>query len=116
MRVDIRGRGFELGESLRQHVERRARFAIGRFSPRIVTLSVRLVDTNGPRGGVDKSCVMTVRLQRLGEVHVSEQDDDPYVAVDRATERLGRAVARAIERRCEPRIGLVGPGIGAPLR
>lgn len=41
-------------DALRQYVERRLRFALGRFAHRLDQLQVRLEDVNGPRGGLDQ--------------------------------------------------------------
>lgn len=103
MQIDVRGRGFEVRPALGAYAERRALFAVGRFSPRIERLSIRLADANGPRGGVDKECQLEARLRPAGELRVAERDTDMHAAIDRATERLGRAVAREIARRREPR-------------
>ena len=48
---------------LTAHVERRLRFALTRFSGRIGRVNVFLTDQNGPRGGIDKTCRIVVRLR-----------------------------------------------------
>ena len=103
MKVHVRGLAFEVGEALREHAQRRVLFALGRFAARLDSVRVRLVDANGPRGGPDKVCRMVARLQRQGAVRVEETDADAFAAVARAAERLGRGVAREVERRRESR-------------
>ena len=61
-------------------------------------MSVVVADANGPRGGVDKSCRISVKLRRANDVTMTDQDADVAVCIARAAERVGRAVARAIER------------------
>jgi len=78
--------------------QRRIEFALGRFAGRVRSLSVRLTDLNGPRGGLDKKCLIAVRLTRPRRVIVIEDvDSDPAVVVSRAAERVSRAVSRAIQ-------------------
>ena len=97
MRLDIRGRHLTLTPALLDRVTRRLRFALGRFDRRVGRVSVRLGDVNGPRGGVDKSC--TVHLHAAGRsITIEERDRDMYAAIDRAAERAGRAVERALAR------------------
>jgi len=108
MRIEVRGRGFEVGADLGGYAERRALLAMSRFASRIETLSLRLADTNGPRGGVDKECQIVARLRPSGALRVAEQDADIYAAIARASERLARAVARELARRREPRPAQVG--------
>jgi len=117
MRLSVRTLGMETTDAIRDHVERRVRFAVGRFGDRLEEVSVRLGDANGPRGGTDKTCRLVATLGGTGQVVVEDADADLYVAVDRATSRLGRAVGRAVERRREssPRRGLAWPSFRPAL-
>jgi putative sigma-54 modulation protein len=84
--------------SIASLARRRLEFALRRFSGRVRSLSVRLTDINGPRGGVDKKCLIAARLERPRRVVVVEDvDADPAVVVSRATERVARAVSRAVQ-------------------
>ena len=51
MQLEMRGVNYDLDDVLKGHIERRLRFALGRFAARIGRLTVRLTDVNGPRGG-----------------------------------------------------------------
>ena len=97
MQLDIRGRNLRLTPSLLDHVDRRLRFALGRFAARLSRVAVRLGDVNGPRGGIDKRCCIHLEL-RGKALTIEEVDADLYVANDRASERAGRATERAIAR------------------
>ncbi len=81
------------------HIERRLQFALARFSGHIQRVQVVLEDQNGPRGGLDKSCRIVVRLREGGDVVAEVADVNWEVAVDRATTRAGHTVARRIARR-----------------
>jgi ribosome-associated translation inhibitor RaiA len=59
---------------------------------------VRLGDVNGPRGGVDKHCRITVSGRRFGSSTLDELDGDAYAAVDLATGRIARAIRRQLQR------------------
>ncbi len=103
MDLDIRGVKYDLGDDLAEFIERRLRFALGRFAGRIDRVSIRLSDVNGPRGGVDKRCRITVALTPRGVVRVAGSGDDPFALVARAAKRAGRTVHRALGRRRRPR-------------
>ncbi len=103
MRLDIRSKDLYLAEALRVHLERRLRFALGRFDNRIRRVSVRLVDTNGPRGGVDKRCRLSLVVNPGGNVVIEERNADLVAAIDRAVDRLGHAVARKLHRALDVR-------------
>lgn len=106
MKIDVRFRGLEPSNSLRDHVVRRIQFHLSRFDHEITSVLVRINDINGPKGGVDKQCQVTVRARRLSSVIIDELSGDAYSAVDMAVERSGRAVGRDLERlhraRCSP--------------
>jgi len=99
MQIDIRARKIEVDEALRAHVDRRLRFALGRFGDRIDRVTVRFEDANGTRGGVDKQCQIEVALRPSGNVIVGDIDEDLCTVVDRAAERVARAVDRDLQRR-----------------
>jgi putative sigma-54 modulation protein len=84
---------------------KRLEFALGRFAGRVRSLSVRLTDLNGPRGGHDKKCLIAVRLHRPRRLIVVEDVDASHAAaIGRAADRTRRAVARAIEAAGEWRV------------
>ena len=97
MRMGIRVTG-HWPEAIADVARTRLAFALGRFAGRVRSVSVRLTDVNGPRGGLDKKCLITVRLERSPRVIVIEDvDTDAEAVVSRAAERSARAVARAID-------------------
>lgn len=98
MELDVRGRHLQVSAALRSHLARRLAFALGRVSHRIGSVRVRLEDVNGPKGGIDKRCRVSVRGDRGWIVIVEELDSDAYTAVDRAAGRAGRAVQRTLGR------------------
>lgn len=103
MRIHVRSRGFELTDALRGYAERRLLFALGRFGRKVLAVTMRLDDLNGPRGGSDKRCQIIAQLSPRGDVRVEELDGDLYAAISRGAERLDRAVARETKRRRELR-------------
>lgn len=91
----------ELDVELKEHLERRLLFALSRFTPKIRNVDVHLADHNGPRGGIDKSCHIVVRLRGANDVVTKTVDAEWFVCIDRATNRIGQNVSRAITRQRE---------------
>jgi len=106
--IEIRGRGVELSPELEQHADKRLHFALSRFSNRIRAVKVLIEDTNGPRGGVDKRCALTVKLDHGDELRVEDESHDVASLIDHAADRLGRLVARELERQREAAAGRHG--------
>ncbi len=98
MRIDVRLKDPSLSQDVKDHAIRRLQFALGRFGERIREVRVRLSDVNGTRGGVDKECRIDVRGERSLSVLVDDVDSDIRVAINRAADRAGRSIARALER------------------
>jgi ribosome-associated translation inhibitor RaiA len=101
MQCDVIGNRMPYSKALWEHADLRVRIAVSRFVDRIERITVRLKDTNGHRGGVDKCCSIEV-LQARGEpVVVEATDADAYVAIDLATTKLKRAITKASRLRWE---------------
>jgi ribosome-associated translation inhibitor RaiA len=105
MQVRVRGRHVDMSEPFRGYAERRVQFAIGAFERRLDHIDVCVDDINGPRGGVDKSCVLKVSLKSGGTVLVRGADADVYSAVDRAAARIKSALGRRLGARADWRRG-----------
>lgn len=99
MRLEIRRRGVEVTEELRDHLNGRLRLALGRFDPHIDLVRVYLRDVNGPRGGPGKKCRVVVGLRRGGRVVVTGADTEVPTAITSTTRRAEVAVSRHLKRR-----------------
>jgi len=86
----------ELTDELKRHIERRVHFGFGRFATRIRSLTIRLKDSNGPRGGVDQCCDVEVDVGLPQPVVVRERQASMFSAVALAVERAGQAVRRRL--------------------
>jgi putative sigma-54 modulation protein len=103
MNIVIQSRSFAVTAAMRQHVERRILFALGWADYKVKKVQVRLSDLNGPRGGEDKRCQIQVLAAGIPEVVIQDVEADVYVAIDRAADRAGRALARRLEKLREHR-------------
>jgi putative sigma-54 modulation protein len=101
MRLTMTARDFELTDSLREYVEYRLAFTLSRFQDRIGGVTVILSDINGPKGGVDKRCVLKVRLRGPSELLIEETEADFRIAINRAAERAKRTLARRLRHLSE---------------
>ena len=97
MQIAIQARGFPLTDALRNHTHTRLGFTLSHAADRIRRVGIRLSDLNGPRGGVDKRCLIEVRLDGLPTVVIEDIQPDMYAAIDRAVGRAARTVMRRLE-------------------
>lgn len=95
MEVEINpGSQVSLSDALAQHIHERADHVATHFHGDITRLEVYLEDVNGPKGGVDKHCVMEAHAAGLAPAAAKSQNEDLYHAVKLASQRLEKALAK----------------------
>jgi ribosomal subunit interface protein len=98
MKIQIRFRGMEISDALTEYAIRRIHQHLSRFDNRVSDVTVRFTDVNGPKGGADKRCQLTVSGPRLGTVNLTTMHWDLYSGLDLALDRLDHVVGRSLER------------------
>lgn len=98
MHMNIQANGFVLTAALKVYTEKRLLTALGWAGNHLRELHVSLSDINGPRGGRDKRCRILVQISGGKGVVIEDTETDLYHAIDRAAERVDRAVVRRIEQ------------------
>ena len=98
MLVETRAISFPLTDAIERHVEARLASALGPFSRWVLKATVRLDDINADHGGVDKRCGIVVALRQHGVQVAGAIDTDLYRAIDEASSRIRRSVARKVKR------------------
>lgn len=83
---------------LRGDVVRRARFVMRRIEWMVPRARVVLDDVNGPRGGIDKRCVVELRAAGTAPVVVTSVARDWRSALDDALARATHALLRLWQR------------------
>ncbi len=89
----------DVGSFLRKHVLR----SLARLhdSP-AAELTVKFADTRPNKGGVDRTCRLTLRLPGTRTLHVESVQEDAYKALLDAADRLKRLVKREVEKMRSP--------------
>lgn len=96
MIVKLTSRGVAITSELRDYVERRTSFSLGRFAGRIRRIVIRLSDANGPKGGVDQCCDVLVDAGLRQELFIREQQPNIYSAVALAVARAESQMKRRL--------------------
>jgi ribosome-associated translation inhibitor RaiA len=98
MQLDIQSRGFTLTNGILNYTKQRLHFALNRNDNHIMRVRIRLSDINGPRGGVDKRCLIELAIAGQNNILIEDIETDLYLAIDRASERCMRTFVRRLER------------------
>lgn len=99
MNITIRAHQTQLKQEDALRMEKRLHFALGRFSSGINRVRIRLTDSNGPKGGHDKECLIVVTLRKGGEIIVKGKGVNNSLALNLCAARISRAVERKLSQR-----------------
>ncbi len=70
MQINIQAHNFPLTNSLRGYIKRRLGFTLSARGDHIQRVIVRLTEIDGPRGCVNKHCLIKVALANLPDVEI----------------------------------------------
>jgi ribosome-associated translation inhibitor RaiA len=97
--LNIRVSGVELSAEERSYIHRKVGMKLGKFSPSVERITVRVGDDNGPRGGVDKVCTVKVVVGGLPSLIVERRSHALRAAIDGSLDATVRAVRKTIQQR-----------------
>jgi ribosomal subunit interface protein len=96
MKIQISKCDIEVTDVLRVHVQRRLELALARFEDRIGSVIVRFSQADGDESSGHKRCRIEVGL-RPRRLDVEDADVDVFAAVNHASARAARSLARALD-------------------
>jgi ribosomal subunit interface protein len=100
MKVLMRGVHLDLTESLRDYANRHLVDPLAKYIEDDASeIEIALVDTNGPKGGLDQECRVTVRMPGFTGMHVTETSETIFQSIDAARDTLERVIKKTIEKR-----------------
>jgi ribosome-associated translation inhibitor RaiA len=94
--IDIEGA--ENSDS-RACVRDRLRRVLGRRNAGEGSVRVIFSDENGPKGGIDHRCAITVRFPRRREIHAEHTASSERLAITGVIQSLGRRLDEELDRR-----------------
>jgi ribosome-associated translation inhibitor RaiA len=97
-RLDIRTPHTHVDEALRDWVHERLGRHLGKFASQIERIDVRFGDENGPKGGIDRDCLVHVVVNGLPPIAVEVRGETDREAFDLAAGRAERATKHALQR------------------
>ena len=99
MRAEIRGVHLSLTEEIKDYVEKHLIAPFQHFyKDEAAEMVITLRDANGPKGGMDKECRVTVHMPHFSTIQITETSEDIYKSVCFARDRLERVVKREVQK------------------
>lgn len=98
MKLDVRTRHIPFTARFFELAERRLQSALGRVAHVVGRIILRVDDINGPRGGIDTSCLAVVELKPHGSLVIRGSYASPGAAVNAIFDRVAAHVQRHRER------------------
>lgn len=103
MKVLIQGKQMRVSDDLKAYVYDKLVTPLTRFyDDSAAELRVEFGDTNGPKGGEDKECHLTLHMPNARTLQIEEATRDSYASLDAASDRLIRICHRELERMRQP--------------
>jgi ribosome-associated translation inhibitor RaiA len=84
--------------ALRELIGAKVAAALKPLRPKAIDIRVGFADENGPKGGIDIRCGLTVEVPRRPRLHAGATAGSHRLAFEAALEILGRHLARERER------------------
>ena len=98
MQVRISASNVPLISRARDLITRRCHSELKRYATQLQWVEMTIRDENGPRGGVDKRCVICAKTLRGNVLVVTTRAAELWSAIYEALERLTRRLSRKIGR------------------
>ena len=83
---------------LREMALGRLKFVLRRLGALVARARLRLSDVNGPRGGVDKRCLVELKTAAGSSVVITAASHDWRTAIDDALARAAQVMRRQLQR------------------
>jgi len=96
--LELRTFGCDIDPALRDWVYERISRHLGKYATHIERIQVRFGDENGPKGGVDKVCMVHLLLHKLPPVIIEMRGETEREAFDLAAGRAERATRHNVQR------------------
>jgi putative sigma-54 modulation protein len=97
VQLRIVGKGLVVDDGLRTFVREKIDTTLDRLSSKVASVRIQLTDENGPRGGLDKRCVLTVTGSFETKV-IDVRDSTVEAALSQALHIASRSIVRSLER------------------
>jgi hypothetical protein len=98
MNIDVKWSELEFSKNSRSIVTHQLQIFLRRFRAVILRVRVRFSDANGPKGGMDKQCMVSAKLRPTGKITIKSAGMDYLEVFQSSFERLILSVQRELAK------------------
>jgi putative sigma-54 modulation protein len=98
MQIEINNQRNLLGQDAQMNAIARIETSFSKFRNRIKSVVLTAKDLNGPRGGVDKQCLILVSLNGIGDVVATVEHASLSQAIGSAIKSAERSITRRVRK------------------
>ncbi len=98
MSMNFSSDGLPLKVIVQDYVQRKIDSAIGPFEDFVKAVDIRIVDVNGPKGGIDQRCRVAVAMNGKPDIVASANHENAFGAISLAVDRVRRSLQRVVGR------------------
>ena len=97
MQADISSSHIIISEPLQRHLVNGLQRLDLHYGDHLRDVKVRLLDVNGPKGGVDMVCRIQARIDKHFSINAEGRHTDLYAAITLAADRMERSIGSILD-------------------
>lgn len=98
MLIDIQAQHVPLSPAAKEKIRNKLAATFSRFDHHVNAVTFRISDNNGPKGGLDKSCCLTVKLDKTKDVVITGKYENTFQCLERSCERAKKNISKQIDK------------------
>ncbi|MFT5225928.1 MAG: putative sigma-54 modulation protein [Polaribacter sp.] len=98
MNIQVKFRNIKRSSAAIKQVGDRLSLAFTRVQDAIQSVSIIISDVNGPKGGIDKLCRISIRSAHLPDIVITENQPRIGAAIDRCIARARQNLSRKLKQ------------------
>ncbi|WP_086933573.1 hypothetical protein [Agarilytica rhodophyticola] len=99
MKISVESTNVDLNREEKDRIEQQAQLLFSRIRNVIDTIKISLSDDNGPKGGIDKQCVVVVNGKLDAPIVIKDTQLSAQMATKNALQRANHAFLRKWKRK-----------------
>ena len=98
MFIDIQAQHFSLSPSTKEKIRSKLESTFRRFDNHVNSVIFRVSDNNGPKGGIDTSCCLTVKLDKTKDIVITGNYENVFQCLERSCERAKKNISKQLDK------------------